>query len=98
MWLPLCCSIVKGTFLLMIYLESMPWWSPPGGRPLVVAQYASPFAASPCHPEPQRRVCLHGPPDASPRSAGPGSACSHLFWSSLPLLTPLTLLAFDELF
>src|SRR6266536_5319973 len=66
MWLPLCCSIVKGSFLLMIYLESMPWWSPPGGRPLVVAQYASPFAASPCHPEPQRRVCLHGPPDASP--------------------------------
>src|SRR6266566_9368062 len=23
MWLPLCCSIVKGTFLLMSYLESM---------------------------------------------------------------------------
>src|SRR6266487_2618405 len=28
MWLPLCCSIVKGTFLLMIYLEAMPQGSP----------------------------------------------------------------------
>src|SRR6266487_4424066 len=61
-------------------------------------QYASPSAASPCHPEPQRRVCLDGRRDASLRAAGPGSACSHLFWSSLPLLTPLTLIAFDELF
>src|SRR2546428_9115475 len=31
-------------------------------RPL----YASTEAASPCHPEPQRRVCLDGQRDASP--------------------------------